>query len=150
MNLRAFTTVSCCGTSPLFASLTPFRRTTRIDVTGLDKIGFCNGVSTFIDTREVIMSDALGSLNASSFAWIQQVEYFTALPNFSVLVFDNRGSGNSTSPKGLYSTADMAADAVHLLNYVGWTSQRSLHLIGASLGGMIAMDLVCISIFHSA
>ena len=32
----------------------------------------------------------------------------------------------------------MAEDAVALLNYVGWTEPRQLHVVGASLGGMIA------------
>ncbi|KAL8292997.1 hypothetical protein RQP46_000691 [Phenoliferia psychrophenolica] len=94
--------------------------------------------------RSTILAQFLSKgapLNASSFAWIKQVEYFASLPNFAVLVFDNRGSGNSTSPKGLYSTVDMAADAVVLLNYIGWVGQRSLVVVGASLGGMIAMDL---------
>lgn len=32
----------------------------------------------------------------------------------------------------------MAEDTVALLNYVGWTGRRDLHVVGASLGGMIA------------
>ncbi|KAM0746919.1 alpha/beta-hydrolase [Meredithblackwellia eburnea MCA 4105] len=80
-------------------------------------------------------------LNASSFAWLKQVTYFASLPNISVLVFDNRGSGNSSSPKGLYSTKQMAADALVLLDHIGWKEKRSLVVVGASLGGMIAMDL---------
>lgn len=81
-------------------------------------------------------------LNASSFAWLKQVEYFTTNPNYSILVFDNRGSGNSTSPKGLYKTSQMAQDAVVLLDHLGWRDERSLIVVGASMGGMISMDLV--------
>lgn len=80
-------------------------------------------------------------LNASSFAWLKQVEYFTTNPNYSILVFDNRGSGNSTSPKGLYKTSQMAQDAVVLLDHLGWRDERSLIVVGASMGGMISMDL---------
>jgi pimeloyl-ACP methyl ester carboxylesterase len=32
----------------------------------------------------------------------------------------------------------MAKDAIALLDFVGWTAQRSLHVVGISLGGMIA------------
>lgn len=32
----------------------------------------------------------------------------------------------------------MAADIVALLNYVGWKEERDLHVVGISLGGMIA------------
>ena len=70
------------------------------------------------------------------------MEYFASLPNVAVLVFDNRGSGNSTSPRGLYTSRAMAGDAVVLLDAVGWSDPRSLVIVGASLGGMIAMDLV--------
>ena len=32
----------------------------------------------------------------------------------------------------------MADDAITLLNYIGWTAERELHVVGVSLGGMIA------------
>jgi hypothetical protein len=32
----------------------------------------------------------------------------------------------------------MSQDVVVLLDYVGWTSERELHVVGVSLGGMIA------------
>ena len=32
----------------------------------------------------------------------------------------------------------MAQDVVALLEYIGWTSERELHVVGVSLGGMIA------------
>lgn len=33
----------------------------------------------------------------------------------------------------------MAEDAIVLLDYIGWTGKRDVHVIGTSLGGMIAM-----------
>lgn len=33
----------------------------------------------------------------------------------------------------------MAEDAIALLDYVGWTEERGVHVVGTSLGGMIAM-----------
>jgi len=42
---------------------------------------------------------------------------------------------------GPYSTSGMAEDVIALLDYLGWTEKRSLHLVGLSLGGMIAQEL---------
>ena len=36
----------------------------------------------------------------------------------------------------------MAMDTLELIDHVGWTSQRQLHVVGSSLGGMIAQELV--------
>jgi len=35
----------------------------------------------------------------------------------------------------------MAEDCIVLLNYVGWTEKRDIHVVGLSLGGMIAQEL---------
>ncbi len=32
----------------------------------------------------------------------------------------------------------MAEDVIALLDFVGWTEKRSLHIVGQSMGGMIA------------
>ncbi|EPQ51174.1 hypothetical protein GLOTRDRAFT_133293 [Gloeophyllum trabeum ATCC 11539] len=80
-------------------------------------------------------------LNSTSFAWAPQVEYFGRQPEYSVLVFDNRGVGNSGVPRGPYSTSQMAEDAIVLLDYIGWTEKRSVHVVGISLGGMISQEL---------
>jgi 3-oxoadipate enol-lactonase len=53
---------------------------------------------------------------------------------FTVVVFDNRGSGQSDKPDERYSTRQMAADAVALLDHLG--IDRA-HILGFSLGGMI-------------
>ncbi|KAG8969006.1 hypothetical protein FRC03_004973 [Tulasnella sp. 419] len=84
-------------------------------------------------------------LNSTSFGWQKQVECFSRLKNddgsdkYTVLVFDNRGVGNSESPRGPYSTSAMAQDVSTLLDYVGW--RRELHVMKISLGGMIALEL---------
>ncbi|KAH7107763.1 alpha/beta-hydrolase [Auriculariales sp. MPI-PUGE-AT-0066] len=83
-------------------------------------------------------------LNSSSFAWIAQVEHFSKNPKYSILVFDNRGVGNSTTPRGPYSTRGMADDIVVLLDLIGWTEQRSIHIIGVSLGGMVSQELATV------
>ena len=61
---------------------------------------------------------------------------------YSCLVFDNRGIGESDKPLARYSTSEMAKDTLELVDHVGWTSNRQLHVIGVSMGGMIAQELV--------
>ncbi|KAI0670539.1 alpha/beta-hydrolase [Trametes maxima] len=80
-------------------------------------------------------------LNSSSAGWLPQVEHFARNPDFSVLVFDNRGVGNSGTPRGPYTTSKMADDVIILLDYVGWKDPRQVHVVGVSLGGMIAQEL---------
>ncbi|KAI0831136.1 alpha/beta-hydrolase [Trametes gibbosa] len=80
-------------------------------------------------------------LNSSSAAWVTQVDYFARKPEYSLLVFDNRGVGNSDAPRGPYSTSGMAQDVVTLLDFVDWKGHRQIHVVGISLGGMIAQEL---------
>lgn len=80
-------------------------------------------------------------MNTPCFSWSPQVDHFGKSPKYTVLVFDNRGVGNSDSPRGPYSTSQMAEDVVVLLDFVGWKEERSVHLVGCSLGGMISQEL---------
>lgn len=61
---------------------------------------------------------------------------------YSCLIFDNRGTGESDKPLMRYSTSEMAKDTLELIDHVGWTSPRQLHVVGSSLGGMISQELV--------
>jgi pimeloyl-ACP methyl ester carboxylesterase len=67
-----------------------------------------------------------------------QVEYFSSLPEFTVCIFDNRGSGLSSCPKPPYKTTMLAEDAVALLDHLEW---EDVHIVGLSMGGMIAQEL---------
>ena len=58
---------------------------------------------------------------------------------FQVLLFDNRGAGRSDTPPGPYTSAQMADDVVAVLDAAG---VQSAWLLGMSLGGMIALDVV--------
>jgi len=80
-------------------------------------------------------------LNNTSFAWESQVKHFAPLGKYSMVVFDNRGVGNSDSPLGPYSTSAMADDVLTLIDYLGWGGERQLHIVGISLGGMISLEL---------
>ncbi|KAI0646898.1 alpha/beta-hydrolase [Trametes meyenii] len=80
-------------------------------------------------------------LNSSSSGWLPQVEHFGRNLEYSLLVFDNRGVGNSSGPRGPYTTSGMADDVITLLDFVGWKDPRQVHVVGVSLGGMIAQQL---------
>jgi len=58
--------------------------------------------------------------------------------DFRVLRFDNRGVGDSDVPSGPYTVAQMADDAVAILDAAG--IERS-HVLGVSLGGYIAQEI---------
>lgn len=57
--------------------------------------------------------------------------------DFDLLVHDQRGLGRTEIPPGPYSMADYAADAIALLDHVGWERAR---VAGVSFGGMVAQE----------
>jgi pimeloyl-ACP methyl ester carboxylesterase len=57
---------------------------------------------------------------------------------FQVLTFDQRGSGQSEKPDMEYSIAMLADDTAVLMEHVGFASA---HIVGVSMGGMIAQEL---------
>ena len=59
--------------------------------------------------------------------------------DFDVIAFDHRGVGASTRLGGEITTAQMAADAAALLEAL---EIESAHVLGISMGGMIAQELV--------
>jgi pimeloyl-ACP methyl ester carboxylesterase len=58
--------------------------------------------------------------------------------DFEVVAFDNRGIGESTDVSGQWTIVDLADDAVSIMDEVGWDSA---HVMGISLGGMIAQEV---------
>jgi pimeloyl-ACP methyl ester carboxylesterase len=57
---------------------------------------------------------------------------------FDLLIHDQRGLGQTEAPTGPYTMADYAADALALLDAVGWAQPR---VLGISFGGMVAQEL---------
>lgn len=69
-------------------------------------------------------------------SWAAQVEAFSAA-GYRVLTLDNRGIGETDRPPGPYSIRHMADDAKGLVDALGITD---FHLLGFSMGGMIAQE----------
>ena len=78
---------------------------------------FCNGSGTTLQTVRPLLD--------------------LVAATFDLLAWDYRGLGRSGSLTGPYTMADLAADAVGLLEMAGWDSCR---VLGVSFGGMVAQD----------
>ncbi|KAH8881688.1 alpha/beta-hydrolase [Thozetella sp. PMI_491] len=109
----------------------PFRISWEIHGTGPVKVVFIMG---------------LGAIKS---AWQRQVLHFghERHDRYSVLILDNRGMGDSDKPLMRYSSSEMARDIAEVLTHVGWAAPagepqtRQVHIVGLSLGGMIAQEL---------
>ena len=70
-------------------------------------------------------------------AWALQAPVFAA--GHRVIALDNRGAGQSEVPEAPYTIAGMAEDVIGLMDALGISRA---HICGASMGGMIAQELV--------
>lgn len=68
--------------------------------------------------------------------WVLQMDDLLAA-GYRVLRFDNRGVGESAKPAGPYTTRLFAEDTKALVDELGL---RDFHLLGVSMGGMIAQE----------
>jgi pimeloyl-ACP methyl ester carboxylesterase len=78
----------------------------------------------------------LGGLSGDHLYWAGQLRAFGK--HFRCLALDNRDVGQSAYAAGPYTTADMAADVLGLLDHL---ALPPVHVVGASMGGMIAQEL---------
>ncbi len=81
----------------------------------------------------LIMILGLGQDTAT---WKFQVSYFSE--HFRLILLDNRDSGKSSSSPETYTTETMAGDILGLMDHLG---MARAHLLGTSMGGMIAQQV---------
>ena len=75
-------------------------------------------------------------LGSNAYGWHRSIPWLAE--RYEVIAFDNRGTGRSDVPAGAYTIGQMATDAAAVLDAAG---RQQAHIIGASLGGMIAQRL---------
>lgn len=78
----------------------------------------------------------LGDVGYGAWQWGWQHAALTG--PYETLVTDVRGTGRSTAPSRSFTVGDLAADAEAVLQAHG---ARSAHVVGAGLGGLIALEL---------
>jgi pimeloyl-ACP methyl ester carboxylesterase len=87
-----------------------------------------------------------GPADAETVAFVEGLSYGTWMwrwqrealsDTYETIVWDNRGTGDSDEPEGPYTTEQMAGDFEAVLDDAG---VESVHVVGASLGGMIAQQ----------
>jgi 3-oxoadipate enol-lactonase len=71
--------------------------------------------------------------------WIAQIGALSE--HFKVIIFDNRGTGKSDRPNEPYTMEIFADDINGLMNFLGI---EKAHIVGKSLGGMIAQNFAII------
>ncbi|MFI5322141.1 MAG: alpha/beta fold hydrolase [Thermodesulfobacteriota bacterium] len=96
-----------------------------------------NGIDLYYEIHgagePLVLIEGLGY---SAWMWYKQIPAFSE--RYRVIVFDNRGAGNTDKPDTEYSTEIMADDASGLLRTLGIDQA---HVLGVSLGGFIAQEL---------
>ena len=89
------------------------------------------------DGRPLLLVQGLGY---ARWSWLPIVPALAE--RYRVIWFDNRGIGESDKPAGPYTAREMAADALQVLDEAG---VERAHVVGASLGGMIAQELAVVA-----
>lgn len=84
------------------------------------------------DTTLVLINGLADDLES----WAFQIPALVAA-GIRVLRFDNRGIGKTVAPAGAYTSRLLADDAKALVDHLGVTDY---HLMGVSMGGMIAQE----------
>ena len=75
-------------------------------------------------------------LSFTSEMWFRVVPRLTN--SYRTIIFDNRGIGRSDVPRGPYTIRTLASDAEAVLDAAG---VPAAHVVGASMGGMVAQEL---------
>ncbi len=96
-----------------------------------------DGISLHYETDGSSKHDTVAFVGDAVYgAWQWGWQHAAVAGPFESLVWDHRGTGKSDAPDGPYSVAEMAGDLDTVLADHG---VRKAHLVGAGLGGMIAL-----------
>jgi pimeloyl-ACP methyl ester carboxylesterase len=79
----------------------------------------------------------ISGVSGGTWSWEENIEAWS--PHFRVIVFDNIGAGRSSKPNRPYTIEEMADHAAAVLDAAG---VRQAGVVGLSMGGMIAQELV--------
>lgn len=98
-------------------------------------------VAIAFETHEAAGADApwvvlVHGLGYARWGWEPVLDQLAA--RYRLVLIDNRGIGESDVPRGPYDTETMAGDVLAVLDALGLDR---IHLIGTSLGGMIAQRI---------
>lgn len=69
--------------------------------------------------------------------WMWNWQREALADEYDLLLWDNRGTGESDTPQGPYTIPEMAGDLAAVLDAAG---VDGAHVVGASMGGMIAQE----------
>jgi pimeloyl-ACP methyl ester carboxylesterase len=101
-----------------------------------------NGLSVYYELDDVGDPVVLiAGLTCDHTAWAPQVPALRAA-GFRCLVFDNRDVGRSGAGTASYTIRDFAHDTLGIMDTL---HIDSAHIVGASMGGMIAQELVLLN-----
>ncbi len=78
----------------------------------------------------------IAGFNSELITWFWQTRVWKK--HFRIISFENRGSGKSDRLPGPYSMQTMAGDTLGLMDHLGIASA---HILGVSMGGMIAQEI---------
>src|ERR1035437_32075 len=87
---------------------------------------------TYGDGEPLLLIMGFGMSGAG---WIPSLPF---LSGFKCIYFDDRGTGLSDKPEGIYTVEGMADDASNLMRALGIAKAK---VFGVSMGGMIAQEL---------
>ena len=84
------------------------------------------------DAATVVFTEGIGYGR-----WMWRWQRDALADRYDTIVWDNRGTGDSDTPEGPYTMAQMAGDMEAVLEAAG---VDAAHVVGASMGGMIAQQ----------
>ncbi|WP_458207477.1 alpha/beta fold hydrolase [Haladaptatus sp. NG-SE-30] len=97
-----------------------------------------DGVSLYYEVDGPKSHDTVAFIEDAGYgAWQWGWQHAAIAGPFESLVWDNRGTGRSDAPAGPYTIAELAGDLDAVLADHG---ARKAHLVGAGLGGMVALQ----------